>query len=198
MGSYRFLVLVLIICGSLNAQSTVNKFNTQGKRVGAWEKYYENGNIRYTGQFENGKEIGVFKFYDKGSSEHPVIIKEYIPHSTIAKVRFYTKDGVLESHGELDGKNRTGKWTFYYENGQVSSEENYLKGQLSGVYKMFYQNGVLAEFTHFVQGKLEGEAVYYNLKGAVLGTGSFYDNEKVGDWEYFEDGDPTKKSLGKY
>jgi len=198
MSLYRLLVLVLIICGSLNAQTKVNKFNTQGERIGAWEKNHKNGNIRYKGQFENGKEIGVFKFYSQENSEIPIIIKEYFTHSDVAKVQFFTKEGKLQSDGELEGKNRTGKWTFYYDDGTISSEENYIKGELSGVYKLFYENGTLAEFTHFKEGKLDGKAVYYNLNGAVLGTGSFANDEKIGEWEYFEDGDPSKKSLGKY
>lgn len=198
MSSYRLLVVVLIICGSISAQTKVNKLNAQGKRIGNWEKKHENGNIRYSGQFENGKEIGVFKFYSQENSETPIIVKEYFAYSNVAKVQFFTTEGRLQSDGELEGKNRTGKWTFYYDNGTVSSEENYIKGQLSGGYKMFYENGTLAEFTHFIAGKLDGRAVYYNLNGAVVGAGTFSNDEKIGEWEYFEDGDPSKKSLGKY
>ncbi len=194
----RCIMLVLIFGGTLNAQSTVNNLNAEGKRTGAWEKFYDNGSLRYKGQFEDGKEMGVFKFYKEDASEHPSIIKEFIAHSTVSKVKFFTVDGVLQSSGEFDGKNRVGKWVFYYSDGSKSSEENYVKGQLSGTYKMYYKNGVLAEFTHFKAGKLEGVANYYNLKGSLLGTGQFSDNEKIGEWEYFENGDPSKKSLGKY
>lgn len=183
---------------SVTSQTKMNQFNLEGLRVGVWQKQYDNGNIRYTGQFENGKELGVFKFYSQENSESPVIIKEYVSHSNVAIVQFFTNEGVLESKGELIGKKRTGKWTFYYDNGVVSSEENYSKGQLVGTYKMFYKNGTLAEFTHFLAGKLDGKAVYYNLNGAIVGTGNFSNDKKVGDWEYFEDGDPSKKSLGKY
>lgn len=194
----RLVIFVFIFSSTLNAQTKVNEFNAEGKRIGVWEKYYDNGSLRYKGQFENGKEVGVFKFYNEDAPEHPIIIKEFIAHSTIAKVMFYLKDGTLQSTGELVGKNRVGKWIFYYENGIKSSEENYVKGQLSGPYKLFYENGVLAEFTHFEEGEREGKASYYNLKGALLGSGAFSNDEKIGEWEYFEEGDPSKRSVGKY
>ncbi|PCH76076.1 MAG: hypothetical protein COB98_07300 [Flavobacteriaceae bacterium] len=190
-----FLILFSV---TVTSQTKTNQFDVQGQRTGLWKKQFENGNIRYSGQFEKGKEIGVFKFYSEENSETPTIIKEYVSHSNIAKVQFFTAAGKLQSTGELEGKKRTGKWTFYDANGAVSSEENYIKGQLSGGYKMFYENGVLAEFTHFTAGKLDGTAAYYNLKGALLGTGSFSKGEKIGEWEYFEEGDPSRKSLGKY
>ena len=75
-----FFVLVFLVCycssGAIFGQE-INRFNTNNKRIGVWKKYHPNKRIRYTGQFENGKEIGVFKFYDITSSKHPVIIKTF-------------------------------------------------------------------------------------------------------------------------
>ncbi|MBL4746499.1 MAG: toxin-antitoxin system YwqK family antitoxin [Flavobacteriaceae bacterium] len=190
--------LLMMIVVSVTAQTKINQFNLEGKRTGVWEKQYENGGIRYSGQFKQGKEYGVFKFYSQENSETPVIIKEYIAENNVAKVQFFTVKGVLQSAGELLGKSRIGTWLFYYESGAVSSQENYREGQLSGAYKMFYKNGTLGEFTHFKAGKLEGKACYYNLKGALLGAGSFSEGEKIGEWTYFEEGDPSRKYLGNY
>ena len=41
-----------------------NQFDSNGKRHGKWKKNFEGTEVlRYEGQFEHGKEVGVFKFY---------------------------------------------------------------------------------------------------------------------------------------
>jgi len=61
---------------ALYSQKT-NQYNHNNKRTGVWKKYYPNKRVRYVGQFKNGREIGVFKFYDITSSKHPTIIKTF-------------------------------------------------------------------------------------------------------------------------
>ena len=53
-----------------NAQK-INLFDGNNKRTGTWKKYHSNKKIRYTGQFKDGKEFGVFKFYDITTSRKP-------------------------------------------------------------------------------------------------------------------------------
>ena len=36
-----------------------------GVRNGEAVVYHENGNIHYVGNYENGKEVGIWKFYDE-------------------------------------------------------------------------------------------------------------------------------------
>ena len=53
------LLLSVYFMISVNAQN-FNKFDANGKRTGVWKKFYDNGKIRYSGVFKNGKEIGSF------------------------------------------------------------------------------------------------------------------------------------------
>jgi hypothetical protein len=71
------LLLSVFFMVSVNAQK-FNKFDANGKRTGVWKKFYDNGKIRYSGVFKNGKEIGSFKFYSKKSSSQPVIVKNFL------------------------------------------------------------------------------------------------------------------------
>ena len=68
--SQVLLLLFLVVLGtnSLEAQEKINQLDQNGKRTGIWKKFYPNQRIRYEGQFENGKEIGIFKFYNAASS----------------------------------------------------------------------------------------------------------------------------------
>lgn len=222
----RFFVFVFLVAfvgfGNGIAQEKTNQFNQKGERIGNWVKYYDNGNIRYQGQFENGKEVGVFKFYSMVSSEFPIIIKTFSKENSIAKVQFYSVLGVLESEGEMDGENRVGKWIFYYADGKtIVSEENYENGLLNGLSKSFYKTGkvtelllykdgkldgnikrfsdegILLDDLIYVNGKLNGVAKYYDTNGNLTLTGTYENDEKVGDWQYFDNGEQVNTNKNK-
>ena len=177
------------------------------------KKYHSNKRIRYSGQFEAGREVGVFKFYSPLNSEHPVTIKTYFNNSDISKVQFYTVEGVLESEGQMKGRDRIGLWKYYSRDGKtLLSEERYENGLLHGISKTFYQsgqpteilnyannklnglaqrydaNGLLISDVNYKNGKLNGWAKYFTTEGKIKYQGAYSNDEKVGEWEYYENG----------
>lgn len=214
--SYSLFVFILLsVMGfqSINGQVTINQFDANGKRTGVWEKYYNNKRIRYQGQFLAGKEIGIFKYYSALSSDHPIAIKTFSKNSNQSSVQFFTEKGVLESKGEMNGKNRIGKWVYFHSDGKsILSEENYENAILNGESKTYYLTGKITEVSHYRNGKLHGNlkryadngfllddlnyengklhgaAKYYNIEGKLIYWGDYENDEKVGKWEYFEKG----------
>ncbi len=223
MNNYRTIfILILLFIGnqSLNAQEKINQFDADGKRMGIWKKHYNNKRIRYQGQFEKGKEVGIFKFYSAVSSDHPIVIKNFTKNSDIAKAEFYTEKEILQSEGNMKGKNRIGKWLYYHADGKaIMSEENYTNGILEGEAKTFYKTGKVTEILNYTNGnlhgnvkrydlngtllsdlfyengKLNGLAKYYNVEGKLMYTGNYENDVKVGDWEYYEKG--IRQSVNK-
>jgi antitoxin component YwqK of YwqJK toxin-antitoxin module len=207
------VVLLFFIVPFLSAQEKVNQFDTNGNRDGVWIKYHTNKLIRYKGQFKNGKEIGVFKFYSPNTNEFPESVKTFSEKNDAAKVEFYNDKGVVVSIGNMIKKNRVGKWLYFNEDGKtIMTEENYENGALNGISKTFFPNGKLAEVKNYKNGKLEGGlkryadngnllddlsysngklhglAKYYNIDGALIYTGFYENDEKIGEWEYYENG----------
>ncbi|MGB5264007.1 MAG: toxin-antitoxin system YwqK family antitoxin, partial [Lutimonas sp.] len=157
-----FLLIVFLIIHPVFSQGEVNQLNKNGEREGVWEKYYDNNRLRYRGTFKNGREVGTFKYYSAASSDHPVIIKEFDANSDLADVKFYTEAGVLESEGQMKGKDRVGKWIFYHTDGKsVMSEENYVNGKLDGTYKTYFQDGSPTEIANYKNGLLDGNYKKY-------------------------------------
>jgi len=220
----KIIGLLIFFCGifTISAQEEMNKVNERGERVGVWKKLYDNGRIRYQGQFESGKEVGVFNYYSMVSSEHPIMIKTFSKENNIATVEFYSESGVIESKGKMNGKNRFGQWFYYHSNGEiVISEENYENGLLNGESKTFYRSGVITEILQYKNGKLHGEikrfadngvliddlnynngklnglAKYYDLEGELIYTGQYENDKKIGKWEYFENGKPVSPTKFK-
>jgi len=220
----KIVVILVFFCGIFisSAQGEINQVNENGERDGVWKKLYSNGNIRYEGQFEVGKEVGVFNYYSMVNSEHPIVVKTFSKENNIATVEFYYETGVIESTGKMDGKNRVGKWIYYHSNGKVViSEENYENGLLNGVSKTFYRSGEITEILQYKKGKLHGNikrfadngvliddlnysngnlngpAKYYDIKGELIYTGHYENDEKIGKWEYFENGKPINPNKLK-
>lgn len=222
----RLFILQLSFLLFLSANAVAQKINqvdTNGKKTGVWKKYYNNRKIRYQGQFKEGKELGTFKFYDRSSSYHPVIIKKYSFVSDSASVAFFNIDGRLKSRGTMIGKKRVGKWEYFFVNGKKLSEEFYVDNKLDGLLRNYYANGkvteetyykngvkhgvskkyteegVLLEETTYANGKANGPAKYFDLKGNIKETGSYKDGRRVGKWNFYMDGEiVTKKKRNTH
>lgn len=204
---------ILFLFGSISAQEKINQLNAKGERIGVWKKYYENKKIRYQGQFENGKEVGVFKYYSPVSSEFPMVLKTFEENNDEDLVQHFTLKGLPESEGMMNGKKRVGKWVYYHKDGKaILIEENYVDGVLNGDFMVFYEDGKLTKFAHFKDGKLHGNSKKYSpesilvedinyVNGELHGAAAFYEDNgnlkqkglyevdlKVGPWEFFEDG----------
>ena len=199
----------------------INQFNDKNQRIGEWRKYYPNNRIRYEGQFKNGKEAGIFKFYDQSSSQHPTIIKKFKPDTDSVFTQFYTVRGQLQSEGVFVGKKREGKWVYYFPSKKKMSIENYKSGLLEGELINYYPNGKITEKTQYKNGKkegislkfssdgdileevnyqndrLHGEAKYYDTKGQLKEQGIYQFGKRFGKWEYYLDGEVVNKQKKK-
>ncbi len=213
----KFTIFILLIFTTqiFWAQADINKLDSQGKRHGVYKKYYKlNNNLRYTGQFNHGKEIGTFKYYDINNDEIPVAIRVFNSQNNTCEVSFFTTKGILVSKGKMLGKKRIGKWLYFQKDGKsILSEENYEGGLLNGELKVYYNNGRVTEISHYLNGKLEGNykrysvrgflyqeltykegelngmATYYERKnGKILSKGLFKENKRVGTWQHYENG----------
>lgn len=211
MKKLLIIISLFFVWYNSNSQEKINQLDSNGKKAGVWKKYYDNNKLRYVGQFEADKEVGVFKYYSMVSSEHPIIIKKFIENSAISEVSFYKVNGTKESVGKMDGKNRIGKWLYYYPDGKtlmieenyengvlegsyksyfknnsISEQLNYKKGKLHGNIKRFADNGVLLEDLNYENGILNGQANYYNIEGKLIYNGVYENDERVGDWKYYD------------
>ncbi len=214
--------LILFVSGTGIAQEKINQLDALGRRTGVWKKHYDNNNIRYEGQFEAGKEIGIFNFYSELNPKQPTIVKTFSATSDSAKVNYFYDDGILESEGNMNGINRVGKWIYYNTDGKtIVSEENYENGLLNGIAITYFAPGKIAESLNYKNGELQGNALryssegillddlqykngklhglakYYNVSGKLVRKGYYENDEKVGNWEYFEDGKPIKANKIK-
>lgn len=212
-----FFSLLFSILSYNAASQEFNMFDKDGLRHGKWQKFYEGTKqLRYSGQFNHGKEIGTFKFYDR-SGGHPIAVKVYTPETALLDVSFYTKSGKLISRGFMKGRGKEGEWIYYHKDGQsIMSKESYIDNLLEGERMVYFENGKLAQRTTYKNGLKNGNDIHYNEKGIItkeylyqdnkleglvklydsdgvlIKEGFYKNNKKDGNWNYYKNGELVK------
>lgn len=209
----------------MSAQN-INQFDDNGKRHGVWKKYFNNTKIlRYEGTFNNGKEIGLFKFYKKINNKAVLTAtKEFNATNNVALVKFLTANGKIISEGQMLGKAYTGTWKYYqkrsnelltlehyndmgqlngerlvyYKNGQIAEKQNYKEGQLHGASFWYSENNVVIKVFIYVDGELHGLSKFYNPLGELITEGVYKNGKKHGIWKYYEDQKLVKEKDFSY
>lgn len=194
----------------------INQFDSNGKRHGAWKKMFDGTKaVRYEGQFNHGKEIGLFKFYKYVKKESVLsAIKQFNDTNNKADVKFFTSTGKVISEGQMLGKKYIGEWKYYHKNSNklLRTEQYDNNGLQQGELLVYYKNGTIAERTIYKDGKLNGLSIWYNEKGVPVkefvfendelhGLSKYFSNEgelliegayrrgkKHGIWKYYENG----------
>lgn len=197
--------------------SHINKVDPQGRRQGMWRIYDVDGNLKFTGEFHNGKPLGTFHFYYPSGKIKAEIRQQ--DSGRVAYARNYYANGNLMATGKYINQLKDSTWLYYSEEeGTLASEEFYVNGRMDGVWKIYYPDGKVAEETsysndlkegpwmqYFTDGsvkqkashsadKLEGAFIVYHLNGKVEVSGTYLNDDKHGTWVYLTDlGELVKK-----
>lgn len=210
---FYFIVLV-----TANAQE-INQLNDKGNRHGLWKGVYEKSKRpRYEGVFNDGKETGVFKYFDDTKTGTVIATRDFSIGDGSCYTTFFDQKGNKVSEGLLVNRQPEGEWKYFHLHSKdVMSIENYKKGKLHGTKKVFYKNGTLAEISNYVngnlggsykkyaengnlleesnykEGELHGEVIYYDGKNNIIFKGEYKNGRKVGYWETYENGKLVSK-----
>lgn len=206
----HFLIAFSFIAQSFFGQ--INQYHEDGTRHGLWEKKFDKTDqIRYTGNFNHGIEIGKFKYYTKGFPKQPSAVKSFSDKGRKAEIIYYTQKGTPISKGTLINRKREGRWEYFHNrSSNLMMVENYENDVLQGTVTSYYQNKQISETTQYVNGKKEGKQLVYSIKGILIkeftylnnllnGSNKFYNgkglltingnynkNKKIGVWKYYE------------
>jgi antitoxin component YwqK of YwqJK toxin-antitoxin module len=160
------------------------------KPVGKWEFYYENGNIKSTGQFNmnGGKEGKWTYYYENGSVSSYDNWKNGLQEG---EDLVYNRKGVLTSRanysmGKLNGEKteffalghvfsittykegkESGKYSQYYSSGRKKIEAMEAEDELSGPYKSYHENGKAEIIATYANGKVDGMYKSYYDNGQL-------------------------------
>ncbi len=188
MKNIYYLLVFVLTCNMVISQN-LNAFDENGKRHGSWKKNFDGTSItRYEGQFNHGKEIGLFKFYKNYKNKAILTAtKQFNENNNIVEVKFLASNGRVISEGKMNGKIYIGTWKYYQKNSdQILSLEHYNdEGKLTGEQLVYYPNRQLAEKKNYINGKLQGPSMWYSVKGVVLKSYIYENDELHGEAKFF-------------
>lgn len=222
-GLLTFIIILTCCVQFTHSQESLNQLDKNGNRHGYWSKNYDGTEQkRYEGQFNHGKEVGLFKYY-KLERKKSVLsaTKEFNENDSTALVKFFTSKGKLVSQGKMNGKLYVDKWLYYHKNNDgILTEEHYNPaGQLHGKRLTYFENGQLAESLQYKNGLLDGNSIWYSNTGQLYksleykdgelhGEAKFYDNQgqliiegnykndlRAGTWNYYKEGKLDESRL---
>lgn len=213
MTYFKFIINTLFLIYGAVSLAQINQYHDDGTRHGVWEKMFEGTKqIRYSGTFDHGIEVGDFKFYTRGFTKQPTAIKTFSENGKKAEVRFYFQNGKLISKGIELNRKKEGKWEYYHNkrNDRLMMVEYYENGLLEGERLSYYESGAVSEKINFLHGKKQGKQLVYSVKGVLIkeftfendelnGANKFYsgkgvliiegiykDDKKQGLWKYYD------------
>ena len=192
-----FFVLFSIVF-IVNAQE-INQLNSKGNREGLWKGIYEHSKRpRYEGFFKDGKETGIFKYFDDTKAGTVIATRDFSKGDGSCYTIFFDQKGKKVSEGVLLNKLPDGEWKYYhFQSLDTMSIENYKKGKLNGTKKVFYKNGTLAEVSNYSNGKLNDSYSKFAENGNLLEESSYKDGDLHGSVIYY-DGDKNIVFKGEY
>jgi antitoxin component YwqK of YwqJK toxin-antitoxin module len=211
--------LILLLISSVAFSQEFNKLDADGKKEGLWKGKHEiSKRPRYEGTFRNGKETGIFKFFDDTKKGDVVATRDFTANYGSAYTIFYDQNKNIVSEGKTIGKNNEGEWKYYhkaskvvmtlenykngkldglktifYPNSKIAEEMPYKNGLREGIYKKYGQNGTLLEQSTYKNNEYNGDATFYDSDGVTASKGKFLNGKKAGMWQFFEKGKLVKE-----
>jgi uncharacterized protein len=172
--------------------------------------YFENGQIKSTRDFHNGRFNGkIIDFYDNGKKKFEgttqmssfVGIKyDYDENGKITQTdslfkkcpvmdcccdgivtRFYQNGKTKERFTNKSGK-INGEIISFYENGQIKSKRNFINDKEDGVSKYWSENGKLTKEKEYHFGLADGTTIEYYDDYKV--QGKYINGKEEGEWKY--------------
>ncbi len=134
--------------------------------------YYETGELKATGKYENQLKDSVWTYYD--TDGYKIADELYI-----------------------NGK-REGSWKVYYNTGQVAEEKEYTSDFEDGIWKQYFIDGKEKLSATYVKGELEGRATYYGSNGKKAVSGVFVRGARDGFWTFYKEDGTTVRKKEEY
>jgi antitoxin component YwqK of YwqJK toxin-antitoxin module len=184
--------------GSIKVQRTVVKLSDDTFVAdGPYKEYFPNEMIFLEGSFKEGKRVGEWSyFYDNGKKNRTMTYKNGLLDG---EWEVFRPDGSLLMTESYENGKRSGKWLRYEDDGkQILREESYVDGLADGEWKIWYKTGKPRQSVHFKAGKKDGITIEWDEEGNKMHELNFSENLLDGvSTRWNKDGTKTEQVYEK-
>lgn len=174
--------------GFLRNEEIINRFDKDGNKHGIWKEFYDNGKLKWEGEFLHGELNGIVKEYNKKGGL-----------KTLEKYEF----------GEVDTESE--EVVFFELEKEIRPDGSMLVGGYNnnmkqGIFREYDSTGVLIASYEYkddkklavglldTSGAKTGAWTFYYETGELKAEGNFIGGIKVNEWKYyFKNGDLQQK-----
>jgi len=150
-----------------------------GKRHGEGKEYYDNGKLKFVGEYYCDFKLKGKIYYEKSTSEKNNGV--YSIHELIndnEKIKEYYSNNKLKYEIEYLNEDLNGKGKEYYSNGLIKFEGEYFNGKKwKGIGKTFFKDSTLKSEINYIYGKIEKEKEY-NKNGELIFEGKYLNRKR--------------------
>jgi antitoxin component YwqK of YwqJK toxin-antitoxin module len=187
MKQYLLSISLIFYCSISFAQIKIEDLEKVGELwtkkgdskpyTGDFKETFDNGTIKGTGSFVNGKLEGLrIQYYPNGKKETEKEYKGSYPHG---KAKEFYENGTLEKEGEFINNKEHGTWTLYHANGQQKAILNFEDGVQNGPYFEYDEQGNLTKQYYFKKGKAEYSDAFMQLANEAVKLSKQYKNQEA-------------------
>jgi antitoxin component YwqK of YwqJK toxin-antitoxin module len=182
-------------------------FYKENERVpftGAKERFYENDQLKYKGNFKDGKQVGLWKFYyDAGQLLSKGAFKNGKPDGLIEE--YYENGQLRQKKNFKDGQIADQLMELFYEDGRLLARENYKDGLKHGIYERYdfdkrkKSDSKRLEFRcNYKKGKLHGigELFYSEGDQIICSRTTYQDGKRIEENKFHRNGLLKSKIIG--
>jgi antitoxin component YwqK of YwqJK toxin-antitoxin module len=138
-----------------------------GKKVGHWTYWHENGRELQKGEYKDGKQEGLWTYWHENGQKKEE--GEWEDRKQVGNWTYWHDNGQREKEGEYKDSKPEGLWTYWHENGQKHAEGRYKDDKQEGNWTIWHDNGEKDKEGEFKDGKMEGLWTFWheNIQGRV-------------------------------
>ncbi|MCB0395539.1 MAG: toxin-antitoxin system YwqK family antitoxin [Flavobacteriales bacterium] len=199
--------------GFMVKQEKINRKDKNLRKQGRWKDFYENGQMKWEGDYKDDLRHGIFKYYSPEGNlldikkyengvelkdvDELVVMKVKEEYDDSARVRSrgtYNKDGKPEGIFKEYGPDGSIVSTTVYSQGTVIGQGLMDGGGIKqGPWEENWPNGNIRARGTYKNGKKVGKWQYYHDNGQLEQTGEYVDGKPHKEWKwYYRDGKPLR------
>ena len=191
--------------GKLIKRQKINRFNSKNEKEGVWKFYDEDGNIKESGKYKNGKKNGLFSIYLPDGQVNEIVKydmdilqnnpeevmfqdleKIYYPtgeiHFTIAKNANKKREGITQ---EYDKKGKKIIASVYKNDTLFAKGKINKRGLKYGTWRYYYKGEKVIAKGKFRSDLKTKKWNYYFINGQLAQTGNYIKGKQTGKWVWY-------------
>lgn len=188
----RVIKLITYKKGYVTDIENINRIDKANMKQGEWVGFYDEGTVKWEGEFKNDLKNGYFKEYSKEGNL--LVTQKYI-------------DGILQE--EVEELARLDIKTEYYPTGKPKIVASYKNNIPEGVRREYSPDGKIVAGYVFKSGVLLGEGITneaglkdgpwkeFYANGAIKSIGVYDKGKRTGEWKFYHP-NGQQEQVGSY